>query len=55
MSGQVLRVDGNTVSRVKSWEVAEAYTSRSGEALTAEEVGTGIRKMMGALPRGLGA
>ena len=54
MSGQVLRVDGNTVSRVKSWEVAEAYTSRSGEALTAEEVGTGIRKMMGALPRGLG-
>ena len=55
MSGQVLRVDGNTVSRVKSWEVAEAYRSRSGEALTAEEVGTGIRKMMGALPRGLGA
>jgi NAD(P)-dependent dehydrogenase (short-subunit alcohol dehydrogenase family) len=54
LSGQVLRVDGATVSRVESWRIAESYTARAGAALTVEEVGLGLRKMLGAAPRGLG-
>jgi len=53
-SGQVVRVDGNVVSRVKTWEIAESFTSKTGEAVTIEEVGLGLRKMLGAAPRGLG-
>jgi NAD(P)-dependent dehydrogenase (short-subunit alcohol dehydrogenase family) len=54
LSGAVLRVDGNTVYRVKGWAVENGYGSRSGEALTVEELGLGIRKMFGAAPAGLG-
>ena len=53
-SGQVLRVDGNVVSRVQTWTIAESFNSKSGEAVTVEEVGLGLRKMLGAAPRGLG-
>lgn len=53
-SGQVLRVDGNVVSRVQTWTIAESFNSKSGEAVTIEEVGLGLRKMLGAAPRGLG-
>ena len=53
-SGQVLRVDGNVVSRVQTWTIAESFNSQSGEAVTIEEVGLGLRKMLGAAPRGLG-
>jgi NAD(P)-dependent dehydrogenase (short-subunit alcohol dehydrogenase family) len=54
LSGQVLRIDGNTVYRVQSWTVGEGYTSRSGKALEVEELGLGIRQVYGAAPRGLG-
>jgi NAD(P)-dependent dehydrogenase (short-subunit alcohol dehydrogenase family) len=53
-SGQVLRVDGNVVSRVQTWTIAESFSSKSGEAVAIEEVGLGLRKMLGAAPRGLG-
>jgi NAD(P)-dependent dehydrogenase (short-subunit alcohol dehydrogenase family) len=54
LTGTVLRIDGNTVRRVQSWTVGDGYTSRSGEVLTAEELGLGIRKLFGAAPIGLG-
>ncbi len=54
LSGQVLRVDGATLSRVQTWSIAESYTAKSGEALDINEVGLGLRKMLGAAPRGLG-
>jgi NAD(P)-dependent dehydrogenase (short-subunit alcohol dehydrogenase family) len=53
-SGQVLRVDGATLSRVDGWHIAESYRSRKGEGLTFEEIDLGLRKMLGAAPRGLG-
>jgi NAD(P)-dependent dehydrogenase (short-subunit alcohol dehydrogenase family) len=54
LSGAVLRIDGNTVKRVNSWAVGGGYTSKSGKALTAEELGVGVRKLYGTLPAGLG-
>jgi len=54
LSGAVLRVDGNTVMRVKGWSVEGGYASASGEALVVEELGLGIRKLYGAAPIGLG-
>jgi NAD(P)-dependent dehydrogenase (short-subunit alcohol dehydrogenase family) len=54
LSGAVLRVDGNTVRRVKGWTVEGGYTSSSGHSLTTDEVGLGIRKLYGAAPVGLG-
>ncbi|MDO8364467.1 MAG: SDR family NAD(P)-dependent oxidoreductase [Actinomycetota bacterium] len=54
MTGQVLRVDGNTVSRVETWTVQQSFRSKSGEAVTIEEVGLGLRKMLGTAARGLG-
>jgi NAD(P)-dependent dehydrogenase (short-subunit alcohol dehydrogenase family) len=53
LSGAVLRVDGNTVMRVKGWSVDGRYTSQSREALTTEELGLGVRKVFGAAPLGL--
>jgi NAD(P)-dependent dehydrogenase (short-subunit alcohol dehydrogenase family) len=53
LSGAVLRVDGNTVMRVRGWTVEGGYRSRSGEALTTEELGLGIRQLLGAAPVGL--
>jgi NAD(P)-dependent dehydrogenase (short-subunit alcohol dehydrogenase family) len=54
LSGVVLRIDGNTVRRVKGWTVEGAYSSASGEILTTEELSVGIRKLYGAAPIGLG-
>ncbi len=54
LSGQVLRVDGATLSRVQTWSIAESYTAKSDEALDINEIGLGLRKMLGAAPRGLG-
>jgi NAD(P)-dependent dehydrogenase (short-subunit alcohol dehydrogenase family) len=53
LSGQVLRVDGNTLIRVGGYSLGEEYVSKSGEALTVDELTTGMRKLYGALPAGL--
>lgn len=54
LSGAVLRVDGNTVYRVRSWTVENGYTAKSGQALVTDEVGLGVRKLFGAAPGGIG-
>jgi NAD(P)-dependent dehydrogenase (short-subunit alcohol dehydrogenase family) len=54
LSGAVLRVDGNTVSSVQGYAIGPSYRSVSGERLTIEEIGLGLRKVFGAAPRGLG-
>ncbi len=53
LSGAVLRIDGNTVRRVRGWTVEGGYRSASGEMLKSEEVGLGVRKLFGAAPYGL--
>jgi hypothetical protein len=55
LSGAILRVDGNTVMRVRPWEIDTdvQYRSQSGERLTAKELDAGMRKAFRTLPAGL--
>jgi len=54
LSGAVLRVDGNTVQRVRPWEIDRdvQYRSRDGGRLDAGELDGGLRRAFGVLPRG---
>jgi NAD(P)-dependent dehydrogenase (short-subunit alcohol dehydrogenase family) len=54
LTGAVLRIIGNTVARVRPWEidVATQYAARSGERLEADEVGRALRRMYGTIPTG---
>jgi NAD(P)-dependent dehydrogenase (short-subunit alcohol dehydrogenase family) len=55
LSGSVLRIDGNTVYRVNGFTVEPGgYRSSSGEMLTFDELGVGVRRIFGAAPVGLG-
>jgi hypothetical protein len=53
LTGQVLRVDGNTLMKVGGYTIDASYPSRSGEALTVDELGVGMRKLFGTFPQGL--
>ena len=54
LSGQVLRVEGNTVIPMRGWEQSpDRYTARNGGFLDAEELVTGMRLAYRAMPRGL--
>jgi Enoyl-(Acyl carrier protein) reductase len=54
LTGAVLRVDGNTVQKVRGWEVdpRASYRSASGERLEATELDRGMRLALGTLPSG---
>jgi NAD(P)-dependent dehydrogenase (short-subunit alcohol dehydrogenase family) len=54
LTGAVLRVDGNTVQKVRGWEVdpRARYRSASGERLEATELDRGMRLALGTLPSG---
>lgn len=54
LSGAVLRIDGNTVRRVRGWTVEDGYTAKAGRALEVGELGLGLRQLYGAAPVGLG-
>ena len=54
LSGQVLRVEGNTLLRMEGWRKGErTYPSRSGKRLEAEELVAGIRLLYGTFPSGV--
>ena len=53
LTGQVLRVDGRTVSRLEPWTVTGSFDSRSGARLEAGELGEGLRRLYGTFPDGL--
>jgi NAD(P)-dependent dehydrogenase (short-subunit alcohol dehydrogenase family) len=54
LTGQVLRIDGNTVQRMRPWEVDDrAYTARSGKRLDAAEVETAVKLLYHVLPAGI--
>jgi NAD(P)-dependent dehydrogenase (short-subunit alcohol dehydrogenase family) len=56
LSGQVLRISGNTIWRMLPWTVDErGYRSRSGERLDASEVGVAVRGLYGTMPLGTAA
>jgi NAD(P)-dependent dehydrogenase (short-subunit alcohol dehydrogenase family) len=53
VTGQTLRVNGNMVQRVAGYTVDATYESQSGEAVTTDELGLGMRRLYGAYPQGL--
>jgi len=53
VTGQVLRVDGNTLMKVAGYSIEAEYASKSGEALTVDELSNGVRRLFGAFPAGL--
>jgi NAD(P)-dependent dehydrogenase (short-subunit alcohol dehydrogenase family) len=55
LSGAVLRVDGDTVQRLRPWDVDETRTYRGtpGEPVDATRLGQGLRVAYGAFPSGL--
>jgi NAD(P)-dependent dehydrogenase (short-subunit alcohol dehydrogenase family) len=54
LSGQVFRVEGNTVIRMAGWEqTADRYTARSGNFLDADELVDGMRLAYRAFPTGV--
>jgi NAD(P)-dependent dehydrogenase (short-subunit alcohol dehydrogenase family) len=55
LTGAVLRIDGDTVQKVRGWEVDPrlGYRSRGGERLDAAELDRGMRLAVGTLPSGL--
>jgi NAD(P)-dependent dehydrogenase (short-subunit alcohol dehydrogenase family) len=53
LSGNVLRIDGNTVKRMIGWKIGDGFTSASKEALTVDELGLGLRKLYGVAHTGL--
>jgi NAD(P)-dependent dehydrogenase (short-subunit alcohol dehydrogenase family) len=54
LTGAVLRIEGNTVHRMRGWTVDGSYTARSGRALSVEELSVGMRRLYGVAPSGLG-
>jgi hypothetical protein len=52
LTGAVLRVDGDTVSRVRGWEIdpGTRHRSRHGGRLDATRLGAGLRRAYGVLP-----
>jgi len=55
MSGQVLRVDGDTVLRVEPWSIADPiwYRGKKNEPVDATALGMGLRVAYGAFPGGI--
>ena len=56
LTGQVLRVDGNTVRRARTWELEPGeLVAGSGERFDPRELDDGLRRLYGTMPRGLDA
>jgi NAD(P)-dependent dehydrogenase (short-subunit alcohol dehydrogenase family) len=53
LTGAILRIDGDLVSRVDGYTVGETFRARSGEAVTVEELSAMVRRLYGAMPLGL--
>ncbi|HZP30546.1 MAG TPA: SDR family NAD(P)-dependent oxidoreductase [Acidimicrobiia bacterium] len=54
LTGSVLRIDGDIVSRCTGWQLGEGYRSRGGGRLTVEELDLGMSHLFGTAPRGIG-
>jgi NAD(P)-dependent dehydrogenase (short-subunit alcohol dehydrogenase family) len=53
LTGAILRIDGNTVSRIDGYTVGETFRARGGEAVTVEELPAMVRRLYGVMPVGL--
>lgn len=55
LSGQVLRIEGSTVIRMRGWQPSDVrYAAADGGYLRADELVTGLRTAYGTLPAGVG-
>ena len=52
LSGQVFRVDGNRVQRLRGWAIAGEYVGSNGAAVTAEELADALPDLYGVTPTG---
>lgn len=52
LTGQILRVDGDTVQRLSGWAIEGEYSSSAGGALTPDELVAGMREIYGTAPLG---
>ncbi|WP_405720298.1 SDR family NAD(P)-dependent oxidoreductase [Streptomyces sp. NBC_01537] len=52
LTGQVLRVDGDKLNRLRGWTVTDVQPSRSGGALTPEELAETVPQLYGVAPLG---
>ena len=52
LTGQVFRVDGGRVQRLRGWTAAGEYQSKSGLAVEPEELITGLPEVYGSAPTG---
>lgn len=52
LTGQVLRVDGDKVNRLQGWTVTGIHPSRTGRAVTAEELVDALPQLYGTAPTG---
>lgn len=55
ITGQVLRIDGNTLIAMEPWSGGRSVRARSGERFDASEIDLGLRRALGAFPGGLAA
>ncbi|MDT3439841.1 SDR family NAD(P)-dependent oxidoreductase [Pseudofrankia sp. BMG5.37] len=52
ITGQVFRVDGNRVQRLRGWAVAGEYVGTAGAAVSAQELVDGLPPVLGVAPTG---
>jgi NAD(P)-dependent dehydrogenase (short-subunit alcohol dehydrogenase family) len=52
LTGQVFRVHGNRVQRLRGWRAAGEYVSKSGSAVEPDELITGLPEVYGTAPAG---
>ncbi|MFJ1968182.1 SDR family NAD(P)-dependent oxidoreductase [Streptomyces sp. NPDC087903] len=52
LTGQVLRIEGHKLNRLRGWTVAGVHPSRSGGALTTEELIDAVPELYGVAPAG---
>ena len=53
LTGQVLRIDGDRMQRMRAWQIAGEHRSREGGAVTAEELLDGMAAVYGTMPAGV--
>jgi NAD(P)-dependent dehydrogenase (short-subunit alcohol dehydrogenase family) len=52
LTGQVLRIDGHRVQRLRGWAIEGEYASPTGTAVTAQELVDGLGGVYGVMPLG---
>ena len=55
LTGSILRVDGDTVARLRPWDIdrERTYRGRTGESVEASQLDRGLRAAFRVLPSGL--